>query len=153
MIRFVEGDIFASGCVALVNPVNCVGVMGAGLALEVRRRFPEACREYAEWCSKGALAPGGVVVGHRGEEAVPRWVLHAATKLHWRNPSRLSYTGQCLDTIASVARVMRLRSVAVPMLGCGHGGLEWRRVQQQVEAFLSDVEEVEWVVFGPDMGL
>lgn len=154
MIRFSDGDIFAADCEALVNPVNCVGVMGAGMARAVRSRYPDACGPYLETCERGGLLPGGVVLAYRpGEAPPPHLIFHAATKMHWRMPARLSWTGQCLDTVAGVARVMRLKSVAVPALGCGRGGLKWAHVLQQMEAFLGDVEEVEWVVFPPREGL
>ena len=153
MIRYSDGDIFAAGCEALVNPVNCLGVMGAGLALEVRRRFRDACGPYIEACQQGALMPGGVVIAHRDAGNPPRYVLHVATKMHWRVVSRLSWVGQGLDGVAGIARTMRLRSVAVPALGCGRGGLEWKHVQHQIEAYLGEVEEVEWIVFPPQKGL
>jgi len=149
MIRFEQGDIFKSGCDALVNPVNCVGVMGAGLAREFRALYPDACEPYFRRCALGILEPGGLVSAHRGELCSPRWIIHLATKRHFKHPSRLAYIGLGLDNLAEQAPILQVKSVAIPALGCGLGGLDWRHVRQQFEAFLGGIDFVEWVVFEP----
>lgn len=152
MIRYSDGDIFSAGCAAIANPVNCVGVMGAGLAKEVRRRFPEACEPYFEACSESILRPGGLVVGtaeFAGSVRLPRFVFHVATKRHWRQPSRLADVAYCLDALASTALAMQVKSVAVPALGCGLGRLNWEDVHALMRGYLGETKPVEWVVFPP----
>ncbi len=118
-------DIFASGCEALVNPVNCVGVSGKGLALEFKRRFPVAVGWYADIARSGGFAPGSVreASAYLGDRRV--WILFAATKDHWRNPSEVDWIAEALIHIETLAREHLFRSVAVPALGCGEGGLMW----------------------------
>src|SRR5215510_4907138 len=90
MIELVTGSIFESGCEALVNAVNCKGVMGAGLALEFKNRFPRMMTEYKRACEKGILRPGQVHAVKVSEEN-PKWVVNFATKDDWKNPSKLEW--------------------------------------------------------------
>lgn len=138
MIRFAAGDIFAQSAVALVNPVNCVGVMGRGLAVQFRRRFPDAFEPYRQACRDRALRPGRVLVWPTRRPA-PRWIVHFPTKRHWRDPSRLEDIDAGLRDLAAAVRRHRMPSVAVPPLGCGLGGLDWASVRPLLEAHLADL--------------
>lgn len=152
MIRYSEGDIFEAGCEAIANPVNCVGVMGAGLAKAVHKRYPAACGSYFEACREGVLRPGGLTIGVVGANdwrTYPHWIFHVATKLHWRQPSHLADIAHGLDRLAETAGTMRLASVAVPALGCGLGGLDWGSVHSLMLGYLGETKAVEWVVFPP----
>lgn len=126
MIKYVSGNIFDSKATALVNPVNCVGVMGRGLALEFKKRYPENFRIYAEACARGEVRPGRILV-------VPP-VINFPTKRHWREPSRLEDITAGLQALRSVLG----DSVAIPPLGCGLGGLPWPQVRNEIEKILSD---------------
>lgn len=135
-------DILGTQAEALVNPVNCVGVVGKGLALQVKRRWPAACYEYEAVCRQGLLRPGAVLVSDVGIGAQPRYVIHFPTKDDWRNKSKVEYieTG-LVDLVATVKR-LQLQSIAIPALGCGEGGLAWPVVRNLIfRAFDS---------FGPD---
>lgn len=136
MIRFAAGDIFAQPAVALVNPVNCVGVMGRGLALQFKRCFPDSFEPYRQACRDRILRPGRVFVWPTHRPA-PRWILHFPTKRHWRDPSRLEDIDEGLRDLARAIRRHRMPSVAVPPLGCGLGGLDWTRVRPLLEAHLA----------------
>lgn len=148
MIHYVAGDIFTSSAEALVNPVNTTGVMGAGLAREFRRRFPDAYIAYAEACRRGKVQIGRVFVYDRGR-AFPRYILHFPTKRHWRNPSRMEYIEKGLDDLVRVVHLLGVRHVAVPALGAGLGGLRWDDVRALMERKLSTENNVQWDIFEP----
>lgn len=151
MIRLAEGDLLASGAEALVNPVNCVGVAGKGLALAFRQRWPGAFKEYQLACQLGWLQPGRIL---------PAWfpgpgaqiVLHFPTKRHWRTPSRLEDIEAGLPVLATYLREYAVRSVAVPALGCGLGGLDWAAVRPLIEAALGDIEGCDVLLYPPQEG-
>ena len=136
MIRFTTGDIFAQPVDAIVNPVNCVGVMGRGLARQFKHRYPDAFVAYREACARGQLLPGRVFVydtrAHR-----PTWIVHFPTKRHWRNPSAIGDIDAGLQDLAAAIPRHGIASLAIPPLGCGLGGLNWQAVRAIVEARLA----------------
>ncbi len=148
MIRFVQGNIFDSGCEALVNPVNCVGVMGKGLALQFKRRFPANFSSYAAACRRRELAPGRLHVFDAGA-GTPRLIVNFPTKRHWRDASRLDDVAQGLAALAGAIAANTIHSIAIPPLGCGLGGLPWRDVRQLIHHNLSPLDRVDIVVHGP----
>lgn len=132
MITFQQGDIFTSACDALVNPVNCVGVSGKGLAREFKHRFPAGQEEYEQACKWKALVPGVVLASHRDWDKP--WVLYLPTKVHWKNPSKEWYIEAGLWGLrAELGRLKHdIKSVAVPALGAGLGGLPWEWVREKM---------------------
>lgn len=131
-MRAKEMDIFESGCDMLVNPVNCVGVAGAGLALEFREKFPNNFRAYRSACLRKELSPGGVLVLEPWPDKTPL-IANFATKLHWRDKSRLDYIKTGLGTLRSLVDDRQdIQSVAIPALGCGLGGLDFIAVQGEI---------------------
>ncbi|MGB3328569.1 MAG: macro domain-containing protein [Thermomicrobiales bacterium] len=131
-VSFRSGDLFASGSDVLVNPVNCVGVQGAGLARQFRERFPDLDAEYREVCRDGRLKIGGPVLSRDGS------VLWFPTKHHWRDRSRMT------DVVAGLLTFVDRftddpRSWAFPALGCGLGGLDWRHVRREMTWYLERV--------------
>lgn len=150
-----EGDLFASGCEAIVVPVNCVGVAGKGLALTARRRLPEWCAEYRNECEGGHVEPGGVYchVALATGRRPPTWVLSFATKDHWRNPSRIEWIERGLDALVAFMAGSHSPSVGIPALGCGYGGLPWDEVWPLIEAAARRMTAAERVViFSPREG-
>jgi len=137
MITTKHGSIFDSRAAVLVCPVNCVGVMGKGLALEFNRRFPVECKHYKWICESDALQPG--VVYSCGN------IVFAATKLHWRDPSKLKWVESCLWRMD--AYTYPRKSIAIPQLGCGCGGLDWADVWPLYEKHLGGLDcDVEvWI--------
>ena len=149
MIRFTTGDILAEDAEALVNAVNCVGVMGRGVALQFKRAFPENFRVYATACERGEVRPGRMFVFETREPANPRYIVNFPTKRHWRGNSRSEDIQAGLKDLASAIREREFRSIAVPALGSGLGGLEWRDVRPRIERALGGLDNLDVVVFEP----
>ena len=135
-----HGSIFDSRAQVLVCPVNCVGVMGKGLALEFKRRFPIASKWHIKECKGGRILPGSVTANRRG-------LLFAATKDDWRNPSKIEWVNACLVRLVIRANYKDFQSIALPQLGCGCGGLDWADVEPLVEKHLGGLDcDVEvWI--------
>jgi O-acetyl-ADP-ribose deacetylase (regulator of RNase III) len=151
MIRYRDGSLFDAKVDALVNPVNCQGVMGAGLAKEFRNHFPEASNAYMAACHRQALQPGRLHVFDYKPGSVPRWVVHFPTKQSWRHPSRLEWVAWGLERLAATIQRRGIASVALPALGCGRGGLEWLAVREEIIRYLSTLDGVEVLVFPPQI--
>ena len=133
-VRFVRGDLFRSSAQTITNPINCRGVMGGGLALEFRHRFPEMFQDYVQRCRRGEVRIGKPYIWRN---PTGRHVLNFLTKDDWRNPSRLEYIEEGLRYLVGHCAEMGITSLAFPALGCGLGGLEWRVVRPVMERELS----------------
>ena len=149
MIRYVQGDILEAQADALVNTVNSVGVMGRGIALQFKRAYPENFTAYAAACKREQVRPGRMFVFDRGELAKPRYIINFPTKIHWRGRSRLEYIESGLEALVSEIRARRIRSIAIPPLGTGLGGLEWAEVRPLIDRALSELPDVEVEVYEP----
>lgn len=154
MPMYRDGNILASGADLIVNPVNCKGRMGKGLAKEIATVHPYALPRYREICDAGYFRPGGVQLVPPPSTSEP-WIANLATKDHWRNPSRMSWVVEGMEALAHniIALDRSFASVAVPQLGCGNGGLEWKRVLPAILPALEKIEAhgVRVVVYGPDV--
>lgn len=144
MITYPDGSIFDSGAEALVNPVNCRGVMGAGLARAFAERWPEIVPPYRRACEDKTLALGTVLVHPLGHG----FVIYFPTKGHWTEKSKVSSIAMGLKSLASTVRQLELASVAVPALGCGLGGLHWVTVRPLIVAALGWLK-ADVMVYGP----
>lgn len=149
MIRYTSGNLLEADAEALVNTVNEVGVMGKGIALMFREAFPDSSRAYAEACERGEVQVGRVFVTENMGLTGPRWIIHFPTKKHWRNPSQLPWVREGLQDLARVVAEKKIRSIAVPPLGCGQGGLDWSQVRSEIEAALGKVSGLEVQVYEP----
>ena len=129
MIGYLRGNLLESGAEALVNTVNTVGVSGKGIALMFKDAFPENFRAYAAACQDNLIAPGGLFVTERHDMLGPRFIVNFATKQHWRQPSRLPWIEQGLATLRQEIQQRGIRSIAIPPLGAGNGGLDWDTVK------------------------
>ena len=148
MIRFITDDIFAQGAQALVNPVNCVGVMGKGLALQFKQKFPLNFELYRTACMKGELQPGRILTCGTGQDT-PSVIINLPTKRHWRDGSRMEDIEAGLEALAREIQERELGSVAIPALGAGLGGLEWNGVRKAIEEKLSGLEDIEITILEP----
>jgi len=144
MIRFVRGNLFDSKVQTLVNAVNCVGVMGKGIAKEFRERWPHMFKAYQAACRSGDVRIGRPFLWREGS----RPILNVPTKEHWREPSRYEFVEAGLKAIRDNAREWGLTSMALPALGCGLGGLEWEKVRLLIVEYLGDLP-IDIEVFEP----
>lgn len=145
MICDRQGDLFSANAAALVNPVNCVGVMGRGVALAVKRRFPESFKRYATACAQGEVCPGRVFV----TEEAGLTLLHFPTKRHWREAARPNDIRAGLVDLVRIITERHLESVALPALGCGLGGLDWEDVHPMIVGALAPLSSVMFFLYGP----
>lgn len=149
VIRYKTGDILTEAAEALVNTVNCVGVMGRGVALQFKRAFPENFKAYAVRCKRDEMRPGDVFVFETGEIVPPRYIINFPTKRHWRGKSRLEDIESGLQSLVGEIRSRGIRSIAIPPLGSGLGGLHWPSVRKRMEKALEGLDDVEIVIFEP----
>jgi O-acetyl-ADP-ribose deacetylase (regulator of RNase III) len=151
-ITFKKGDLFDEPAEALVNTVNCVGVMGKGVALEFKRRWPENFRGYKRLCEGKLLRPGSLYVHELSDlfgGVEPRFVINLPTKDHWRGQSKLEYVESGLQALVEALKRHRISSVALPPLGCGNGGLSWEDVRPLIEKHLRGLSDVRVTVLEP----
>lgn len=137
-LTFLRGDIFSSKAQALVNPVNCVGVMGAGLAKEFKHRWPEMFYRYRAICFGGL--PGYQLCHPQIDKGQEPWIVNFPTKNHWRRDSRIEEVQLGLINLALSIPIWEVESLAVPALGCGNGGLKWPAVKSLMQIHLGGLE-------------
>ena len=135
MIRYLKGNIFDSGAQVLVNPINTVGVMGKGLALDFKQRYPRMFDLYRDACRAGLLHVGEPMLYRSSEQ----WVLLFPTKAHWKEPSRLEWIETGLQKFVERYKSKGITSIAFPKLGCGNGGLNWMEVKEVMERYLGEL--------------
>jgi O-acetyl-ADP-ribose deacetylase (regulator of RNase III) len=149
MIELTRGDILKVDVEALVNTVNCVGFMGRGIALQFKHSFPENFRVYEAACKREEVRPGRMLVVETGQLTNPRYIVNFPTKRHWRAKSRLSDIEAGLEALVAEVKRRSIRSIAVPPLGCGLGGLDWQDVRPRIERAFATVPDVRVVLFEP----
>jgi len=149
MIRFTQGNLLEADVEALVNTVNTVGIMGKGIALMFKEAFPPNFREYAAACKRGEVRTGRMFVTENPALMGPRWIINFPTKEHWRTRTRIEWIEDGLEDLRRVVEEKGIRSIAVPPLGCGHGGRSWSEVRPLIEKALGDLPEVDVVVYEP----
>jgi len=143
MIHIVEGDIFKSKAQALVNPVNCVGIMGKGLALKFKNKFPDMFLEYKKHCQEDIIQIGKMFVYSIFHKNKDWYIINFPTKKHWRENSKIEYIEEGLKDLVKEIEKLKLTSIAIPALGCGLGGLEREDVSALIKKYLSDIQDVE----------
>lgn len=149
MLTFTKGNLLEANAEALVNTVNSVGVMGKGIALMFKDRFPENMRLYAAACKAQQVKPGRMFVTRTDELMGPKWIINFPTKNHWKGKSRMEWIEAGLEDLKHVVRQEGIRSVAIPPLGAGNGGLQWEGVRERILAALTDMPEVEFLIYEP----
>jgi O-acetyl-ADP-ribose deacetylase (regulator of RNase III) len=149
MIEYHTGNILEADVEALVNSVNCVGFMGRGIALQFKKAWPENFKAYAAACRRQEVRPGKMFVFETGSLTNPRYIINFPTKRHWRGKSRIEDIEAGLEALAEEIRRRGIRSIALPPLGCGLGGLEWPEVRSRIEQALVGFTEVRILVFEP----
>lgn len=150
LIQFKTGDILQEDVEALVNTVNCVGVMGRGIALQFKKAFPENFKGYVSACKHGLVTPGKMLVYDTNGLTNPRYIINFPTKQHWRDRSKIQHIASGLEALAVVLRDRDIKSVAIPALGCGLGGLDWTTVRPLIEKICTPLTNVRIVVYEPN---
>lgn len=149
MIRYVSGNLLDDDAEALVNPVNCVGAMGAGLAKQFKERFPLNFAHYKRACAAGKVKLGAMFLHENNSPVGPVWLINFPTKHHWKDNSRVEWIDFGLADMALLVRQIGVRSIALPMLGCGLGGLSFDDVRPLIERAFADLPDVDVRVYGP----
>jgi len=150
MIYRAEGDLLGTNAEALVNTVNTVGVMGKGIALQFKQAYPDNYSAYEAACRRGEVELGKMFVFHRHTSNNPRLIINFPTKKHWREKSRIKDIESGLRSLIDVVKREGIKSIAVPPLGCGNGGLDWSDVHPLIEQAFSHVPDVTVQLFDPD---
>ena len=153
MITYTTGNLLDAKVEALVNAVNTVGVMGKGIALAFKKQFPDNMQAYATACKAGEVQTGKMFVTHTKEEVKQatgvKWIVNFPTKQHWRSKSQMSWIEQGLQDLRQFIIDNQVKSIAIPALGAGNGGIDWQIVKPKIEQALADLTEVNIVIYEP----
>ena len=149
MIQFKTGNLLTEDVEALVNSVNCVGVMGRGIALQFRNVFPANYQAYAEACKQHEVKPGQMLVYETGQLTNPRYIINFPTKRHWKGKSRMADIEAGLVALVEEIRRRNIQSIAIPPLGSGLGGLEWSAVRERIETALHSLGDRQIIIYEP----
>lgn len=149
MIEYVKGDILEAKTDAIVNTVNCVGIMGKGLALKFKEKYPRMFEAYRALCQAGHIKPGYVHTFAVGSFLPPFFVINFPTKRHWWDNSRLEDIDSGLEALAYIVKKTGISSISIPPLGCGLGGLDWQVVRPMIEKVFWD-SQVKVYLYEPD---
>jgi O-acetyl-ADP-ribose deacetylase (regulator of RNase III) len=150
MLEFIKGDFFDFDADIRVNTVNCVGVMGAGVALAFKKKYPEMFKEYVRQCKENEISPGRPSVWKKGDifsKGIE--IINFPTKNHWRNPSEYKYVEDGLIWLSKYLKNKEGLTITLPALGCGHGGLDWERVKRLILEYLGETSN-NILVFEPE---
>jgi O-acetyl-ADP-ribose deacetylase (regulator of RNase III) len=150
-IIYSNGDLFKVEVEALVNPVNCVGVMGKGLALAFKEKYPYNFQAYKEACDNGEVQPGKMLIVPTTDAALPnlKYIVNFPTKRHFRDKSKIEDIEIGLVTLVAEVKQHQIKSIAIPALGSGLGGLKWSAVQPRIESAFADLTGITVIVFPP----
>ncbi len=148
-VKIATGNLLEADTEALVNTVNTEGVMGKGIALQFKKKFPEMYEAYRHACQAEKVRPGKMHVFERKDMLNPRFIINFPTKRHWRSPARMEDLESGLHALVAEIKRRKIRSIAVPPLGCGNGGLEWAIVRPTIERALSKLKDVQVLLYPP----
>lgn len=150
MIKISTGNLLTAPAEALVNTVNTEGVMGKGIALQFKQAFPDMYKSYQSACKNSEIKLGKVhVYDLGGLVGGPRWIINFPTKGHWRSKSKLDSIQTGLEDLIRIVGELNIRSIAIPPLGCGLGGLNWNDVQPAIEDAFATIPDVEVLLYPP----
>lgn len=149
MLTFTQGNLLDADVEAVVNTVNTVGIMGKGIALMFKEHFPDNFAAYARACDEGDVRIGKMFVTENKELFGPKWIINFPTKTHWRARTKLEWIEEGLKELVRVIEEKKIRSIAVPPLGCGNGGLEWEAVRPLIVAALEKIDGLDAIIYEP----
>ena len=149
-LKLAHGDLLNQEVDAIVNTVNTVGVMGKGIALQFKQKWPENFKAYAKACEREEIKPGKMFIYDAGGLLRPRYIINFPTKRHWREPSRIEDIDAGLKDLVEQVKDLKIKSIALPPLGCGNGGLDWSDVRPRIEKAFSELTDVDVRLFAPE---
>ena len=149
MISYRTGNLLDADVEAVVNTVNTVGVMGKGIALMFKEEFPKNFELYAVACKRHEVKIGQMFVTETGKFVGPKWIINFPTKQHWRGRTKFEWVTEGLKDLRRIILDKNIKSIAVPPLGCGNGGLNWKEVRPEIEHALASLESVHVIVYEP----
>lgn len=149
MIQYTKGNILRADAEALVNTVNCVGFMGKGIALQFKKAYPDNFTDYQKACRADEVQPGKMHIHSTGRMINPLYIINFPTKRHYRERSRYEDIESGLKTLVAEIRRLGIRSIAVPPLGCGLGGLNWGKVKEMIELAFAELPDTQVLLFEP----
>ena len=147
-MRFISGNLFESNAEAIVNTVNTVGVMGKGVALQFKERYPTNFLLYESACKRGEVQIGKMFITSTGGLINPKWIINFPTKRHWKHKSSYGFIETGLNDLIGQIEHLNIQSIAIPPLGAGHGGLDWEKVRNIIQAKLEHLN-IEIIVYEP----
>lgn len=143
------GNLLMEETQALVNTVNCVGIMGKGIALQFKMAYPDNFKEYKKACDHNEVKIGKMFITRVDKLFGSRYIINFPTKVHWQEKSRLDYIEKGLDDLVRQIKKLEIKSIAIPPLGCGNGGLNWKDVKSVIENKLSPLKNLEIILYSP----
>ncbi|MCP4689191.1 MAG: macro domain-containing protein [Desulfobacterales bacterium] len=149
MIEYAKGNMLTADAEALVNTVNCVGVMGKGIALQFKKAFPDNFKAYEKACRSKEVQPGRMFIYKTNSLINPRFIINFPTKRHWRGKSRYEDIEAGLNVLPRDVKRLGIKSIAIPPLGCGLGGLDWQKVGKLIEKSFSELPDVRVLLYKP----
>lgn len=149
MIEFTKGDILRADVEAIVNTVNCVGVMGRGIALQFKKAWPENFAAYEVACKSEQVQPGKMFIYSTGQLANPRFIINFPTKRHWRGASRIEDIESGLEALVQDIQRLGIKTIAIPPLGAGLGGLDWELVREKIQAAMAELPDINVLIYEP----
>jgi O-acetyl-ADP-ribose deacetylase (regulator of RNase III) len=149
MIEIAQGNLLHDDAEALVNTVNCVGVMGKGIALQFKQAYPEMNMTYERACELGEVQPGRMLVWKTGQLTGPQYVINFPTKRHWIGRSKYEDIESGLTALVAEVKQRGIQSIAIPPLGCGNGGLKWAKIRPMIEAAFASIPDVQVHLYAP----
>lgn len=149
MIEFKQGNLLEENAEAIVNTVNCVGVMGKGIALQFKRAYPENFRQYDQACKSGEVQPGRMFTVATDSLFNPRYIINFPTKRHWKGKSKIEDIKSGLKALVAEVKQLGITSIAIPPLGCGNGGLNWAEVKPLIQSAFAQLPNVQVIIFEP----
>ena len=149
MIKYIRGNLLEAEVDVLVNAVNTVGIMGKGIALMFKKRFPKNMYEYTKACKANQVVVGKMFITETDELMGPRWIVNFPTKQHWRFSSQISWIEEGLIDLRNFILNNDVKSIAIPALGAGNGGLDWTLVKSKLEHALGDLDSVNILIYEP----
>ncbi|WP_138480090.1 type II toxin-antitoxin system antitoxin DNA ADP-ribosyl glycohydrolase DarG [Dyadobacter bucti] len=149
MIKYITGNILDSTAYALINTVNTVGVMGKGIALQFKKAYPNNFKSYENASKSRSVVVGKMfVTKDYNADSGEKLIINFPTKIDWRKPSEYEYIEDGLEDLINVIKDNQIKSIAIPPLGAGNGGLKWEKVKKIIENKLKDLD-IEIFVYEP----